>query len=199
MANVKVGSTTYTGVSRTDMINAGTNASVYFMESDAFMSIMAGGTGGDYYENPYVAQIGSWACGHFLKFTKVYLPNVTTCIQNGARFMGAETIILPKLTDTTNQLFNNSVTKVIDLGALTAIGNYGFSGSKIEKIILRGNTVPTVGNVNNQHGSVAVYVPTAMLSSYQADTSWASLVSSKSWTLNALEGSAYEDPDWFKS
>lgn len=202
MANVKVGSTTYTGVNTLELINASTNDSVSFAEADDFMEIMAGGSGYDYYENSQLTSISQWATHWFFsRFTTVYLPNVTTLAQNNANHLNCENFIAPKLTSVANQLTNGGAgkCKIVDIGALTEIGTYGFSGGGLTTIILRGNTVPSCSSVNNQKAGVTVYVPSAMLSSYQADTTWQSLVSSKNWTLTALEGSQYEDTDWFKS
>lgn len=200
MADVKLGNTTHAGITRLELTDDEQNT-VLFMEADDFLGILSGGSGYDYFENTDLTAISAFATRHFFsKFTTVYVPNVTS-IAGTANQLNCENFIAPKLTTTGVSLTNGGAgkLKIADFGALATIGNYGLSGAGITTVILRGDTVPTVGNVSNQKANVTVYVPEAMLTSYQADTTWQSLVSSKNWTLVKIEGSAYEATDWFKS
>lgn len=200
MADVKLGNTTHAGITRLELTDDEQNTAL-FMEADDFLSVLSGGSGLDYFENSDLTSISAFATRYFFsKFTTVYVPNVTS-LAGTANQLNCENFIAPKLTTTGVSLTNGGAgkLKIADFGALATIGNYGLSGAGITTVILRGNTVPTVGNVSNQKANVTVYVPEAMLTSYQADATWQSLVSSKNWTLVKIEGSTYEATDWFKS
>lgn len=200
MADVKLGNTTHTGITRLELTDAEQNT-VLFMEADDFLGVLSGGSGYDYFENEDLTSISAFATHYFFsKFTTVYVPNVTG-IAGTPNWLRCENFIAPKLTTTGVSLTNGGVgrLKIVDFGALESVGNYGLSGGGLTTVILRGNTVPTVSNVNNQTANITVYVPEAMLASYQADTTWQSLVSNKNWTLVKIEGSTYEDTDWFKT
>lgn len=200
MADVKLGNTNHTGITRLELTDSEQNT-VLFMEADDFLGVLSGGSGYDYFENHDLTAISAFATRYFFsKFTTVYVPNVTG-IAGVANWLNCENFIAPKLTTTGVSLTNGGAgrLKIVDFGALETVGNYGLSGRGLTTVILRGNTVPTVSSVNNQTANITVYVPEAMLASYQADTTWQSLVSSKNWTLVKIEGSTYEDTDWFKS
>lgn len=202
MNDLKLGTKTFTGIDRVQINKADSSGVVNFMESNVFNSVLGGASGGDYYENPYLTTLGIWGVQYAARFSTVYLENVEQLANQsvGATYLSCTNFIAPKLRSVANQFTWNSSVKVVDFTALTEVGTYGFSGSRLEAIILRGNTVPTVGNVNMQSShKPTVYVPSSMLSAYNADSSWASLVSTKEWTIAALEGSQYENPNWFKS
>lgn len=200
MADVKLGNTTHTGITRLELTDADQNTAL-FMEADDFLGVLSGGSGYDYFENADLTSISAFATHYFFsKFTTVYVPNVTG-LAGTANWLNCENFIAPKLTTTGVSLTNGGAgkLKIADFGALASVGNYGLSGAGITTVILRGDTVPTVSNVSNQKANVTVYVPEAMLASYQADATWQSLVSSKNWSIVKLEGSTYENTDWFKS
>jgi len=201
MVDLKLGAKTYSGIDRLQISKADSSGVVDFMESDSFNTILSGGAVDGLYENPYLTKLGKFF-PYFASFTTVYLPNVTQLSDtNVGSWQSCVNLIMPKLESAADQLtWASNTLKVVDFSSLTAVGTYGLNGNKLTSIILRGNTVPTIGNVANQSANKpTVYVPSAMLSAYNADSSWSSLVSTKEWTITALEGSQYEDPDWFRT
>lgn len=203
--NIKFGSEVFNDVERIQISKADSSGAVNYMPFDEVLSIMSGasGAGGAYYENPYLTRLGDVGCFFISYFTTVYLENVEQLgsgVQTGANKLKCVNFIAPKLTSIANYLTIGGDVKVVDFTALTACGARGLAGSSLEAIILRGNAVPTISDIAQQSANKpTVYVPSSMLSAYNADTSWASLVSTKEWTITALEGSQYENPTWFKN
>lgn len=94
----------------------------------------------------------------------------------------------------------------VDLHVLPKITNQNFwQCTSLNTIILRNKNGTSLGNVNafdgtpfrNGEGGIA-YVPQALIDSgyYQNDTNWSAL---ESITFLPLEGSPYEDVNWYES
>ena len=92
--------------------------------------------------------------------------------------------------------------KTVDIGdKINLIGNFFFgSCSSIELVILRYNDVVKLNNVNAFSGTPfasggtggKIYVPLALIESYQTATNWATLYDAGTIEFLPIEGSEYE-------
>ena len=89
----------------------------------------------------------------------------------------------------------------MDLGACTTINNYAFNGcTALNVIVLRSTTLcklsGTAAFTNTPYASGKaggkVYVPSALIASYQTATNWKTLFGYNTCEFVAIEGSEYE-------
>lgn len=159
------------------------------------------------YESDEVTQVyGSVFRGN-TSLQKVFLKNCTTISNAGYAFTRAPLIygVFPSLTTikTWGNFESCSKLEVIDIGAtLTRFSDAQFDGSsKFKTLILRGNSVSTLGNVNVFNGSPfasgktggTLYVPQALISSYQSASNWSTILGYATNSIVAIEGSQYEN------
>lgn len=206
MVDLKLGNTAYNGIDRIQISKSDSSGVVNFAPSDELFGAMGAASGyvSSYYENPYITTLSPAGAFLISNFETVYLPNLTSMVANAnlgnINRLSCKNFIAPKLTMSPDQLTNGGNVEVVDFTDLTGMRYYAMGGSELTAVILRGNTVVDLSpNAANFKSGVTAYVPTAMLSAYNADTLWAGLVSSKNWTITAIEGSQYENPNWFKS
>lgn len=141
------------------------------------------------------------------KITNFYFPKLTT-ITSGNCFNSAgtstSTIILPSISSIPSMnAFNSFKGKAIDLdGSLSNLNTYTFNNcSALETIILRKNSVVDVNNVNAFNNSPfasgktggTLYVPRALISSYQSANVWSTILGYSTNSIQAIEGSVYEN------
>ena len=148
------------------------------------------------------------------------LPNLETCGASAFQECTASSLSLPKFVNATGQTaFKNMRNLVeIDLPLCTTPGNWSFEEcialtkvdfgvlttlpqgifnkcTALDVLILRSQTMVSLANINafnNMNGkAVTVYVPSALISSYQSGTNWVN-VTGATLTFMALEGSNYE-------
>ena len=100
-----------------------------------------------------------------------------------------------------NALRNNTLLQAVDLAACTSIGGTAFSGCSVfDTFIIRGGSVPTLSNINaftntpfaSGKAGGTLYVPSAMISSYQSATNWSTILGYDTNSIVAIEGSQYE-------
>lgn len=129
--------------------------------------------------------------------------------RNNQFYRGATGFVLgvfPKLKKVGYDMFFNCTNmKTLDFGALTTnegIDSYGFENcSALETIILRPSHVVKLVNINAFNGSTfknggaggEIYVPSALISSYQTATNWSTVNGYGTITWQAIEGSQYEN------
>lgn len=115
--------------------------------------------------------------------------------QVGTTFSGSSTIS------------RNTNLKTIDIKTNTINKSLALSqNAKLTSLILRrSDAITTVTQTNAFNGSIStskplhVYVPSALKATYEAATNWSTWVGNGTIIFEALEGSQYEDPDWWKS
>lgn len=99
---------------------------------------------------------------------------------------------------------NCTALKLVDLGVMTnfSVGN-NFNGcTALEVMILRkADAITTLGNVNNFTNvgltqPLKIYCPSALISTYETASNWATLVANNQVEFLALEGSPYEDTEF---
>ena len=143
------------------------------------------------------------------KLQKFYFPKLKTI--TGARCFGQDdaaggggvgsssypaTIALPSITSLANQVFRGTggYWDAIDLGpGLTAIGSDQFYQGTFQKLILRRTSgVVTAPSADSIKYIYNVWVPSALIASYQTATNWATRYNAGTITFHAIEGSEYE-------
>lgn len=151
-----------------------------------------------------VTTITSYACRGRKKLKTVNLPNVTyiqpygftecTVLESvnapklstlrGYTFnkcSALEKIVFPKLTSLSEHAFNSCTALTFaDFAIATSIGTSAFANSGITALVLRKNSVVSLGNVNALNGTPIksgtgyIYVPSALLDDYKSATNWSS-------------------------
>lgn len=201
MVDLKLGSTTYSGIDRVQISKADSSGVVNFTPSDVLFAALQGEKVGGLYENPYLVTLSKPMTLISLAFDTVYLPNVvgsSVVYYGGANSVGCKRFIAPKLTKSAQLSWGGDV-QIMDFTDMPTIEGYGISGTKLHSVILRKDTMVTLAEPDHQ-GNVTqtIYVPSSLLSAYQADSNWSQLLS-KGRTFAAIEGSAYENTDWFRT
>lgn len=133
----------------------------------------------------------------------VYLPKFTRSAGNPFQSCKKlKMLVLPSVNYTLGNYFANQCTllETVDLGPNISgnlCGGNGFSDTALSTLILRRTAdIVTLGNQNNFTNSPLasngtggdIYVPNALLSTYQSATNWSALNA----TWHAIEGSIYE-------
>ena len=185
----------------------------------ALMKKLAGGSGGSSGEDSLfvqlikgtietinddtITEIRTSAFYDCTSLKSVYMSNVSI-VQSGAftRCYGLEYVNLPKAKEFTwNNFYLCDALKHADFGALEKIEGSAFKNcSVLETMIIRTNKVCTLSSVNvfayspfNTAGkSGTLYVPQALIESYQNATNWSTLYANGTCNFVAIEGSEYE-------
>ena len=123
---------------------------------------------------------------------------------------GPEIGVFPSLTTTGNYMFSDVVNsfRLLDFGAISSISSYLFSSADaiLDVLILRKTSVVTLSAVNAFGGTAfslagsggvsgaggTLYVPSDLISSYQAATNWSTILGYTNNQILSIEGSIYE-------
>lgn len=145
-----------------------------------------------------------WLFSNCHKLTRVTLPAIKylgeSAFQNDTSLAN---IALPSILRTPNKCFQNCTSLVsVDLGNPDRTNNNTFNGctSLTNLIIRRTSSVCSLSNVNSFTNTPfasggtggTVYVPQALISSYQTASNWSTLYSAGTCNFVAIEGSIYE-------
>lgn len=114
-------------------------------------------------------------------------------------------LVLPAFTGTlTRAIQSCTALKVVDLYAPTNVASANaltFNGdSSLDTLIIRGASVSALGNINAFNGTCfasgktggTLYVPQAMVASYQSATNWSTILGYDNNQILPIEGSIYE-------
>lgn len=111
-------------------------------------------------------------------------------------------LVLPSLATVQSDLFRGSTTyfSKVDIGPnFHSIPARMFYQAHFTDVIFRSATMVTLTNTNGAGvgasdglANAKIYVPQAVISDYEANSTWASAKSSKAFTYHAIEGSEYE-------
>lgn len=153
---------------------------------------------------PNVTIIREQLCSNCTGLVSVSMPNATT-VSSTQQFINCTsltTVNLPKLQTPGGNMFQGcTALAFIDLPALTrlSVTRVFYGCSSLKTVILRNNSLVALNNdalTNTPFASGGsggtVYVPQALISSYQTATNWSTLYSAGTCTFSAIEGSAYE-------
>lgn len=141
------------------------------------------------------------------EITSFYAPNVNNSSNVTAMFSGCskmQYLVLPKI----KRIYNNFAANCSELLAIDVLGNeitgssFQFGGcKKLATFIIRKTaSVCPLSNVNafqnapfasNGTGGT-LYVPSALISSYEAATNWSTILGYANNSIQAIEGSIYE-------
>lgn len=147
-------------------------------------------------------------CTSLETITSKNFPNVTSWYGNKS-FKGCTNLrlfCLPKLgTDHVRYLhpghFESCTNlEIVDMAQLNRILGNTFLNSGVQKIIIRVNTVATLDALNAFNGTPfasggtggTLYVPSALISSYESATNWSTILSYENNQILPIEGSQYE-------
>lgn len=102
----------------------------------------------------------------------------------------------------TSSFINATKLKCVDIGITTNFARTtAFKGcNSFDTLILRGNEMSTLSNINNFDGGAfaegasggTIYVPSALIESYKTATNWSVLYEAGRCNFVAIEGSEYE-------
>lgn len=156
---------------------------------------------------PNLTTIASSAFQGCTSIKNFFFPKVTS-ISGGNAFNNAgatdSVIVLPLITG----LFINNINAfrgvAIDLGAsLSNIATLAFqSSANLNLLILRkSDAVVSLNHINNFYSTAfadgkaggTLYVPSALISSYQSATNWSTILGYANNSIAAIEGSQYEN------
>lgn len=140
------------------------------------------------------------------RITNFHFPNLTT--MTGSQVFGnagttTSTMVLPKIQTLPSINAISSFNGVaVDLGeSLPSIPGYCFGGStNMNILILRGSTLKGLNSINafgntpfaSGKAGGTLYVPSALISSYQSATNWSTILGYSTNSIQAIEGSIYE-------
>lgn len=152
---------------------------------------------------PLATSVGGTAFEACQSLTSVSLPAVTTPGNFAYNCQNLASVDLSACTTLDTGTFQQCYKlATLDLPACTKIKTNAFYNARIlSTLILRHNSVVTLDNVaaftntpfrgyNSLTGTV--YVPSALISSYQTATNWSTMYSGGHCTFAAIEGSQYE-------
>lgn len=135
-----------------------------------------------------------------ISFASATTPNGTQQFVNCSKLTSVN---LPNLTALNNQMFQGCTSlEFIDFPKLTGLNKSGVFRNcyKLQTVVLRHTAVVPVNNdtfantpfagYNGLSGTV--YVPSALISSYQTATNWSTLYNAGTCNFVAIEGSIYE-------
>ena len=146
---------------------------------------------------------------------KIYLPEVTIWGDATNSVSNSSSIVAFSAPSVTSQSSNTSSTfasdsniETIDIGSWPRIGGNEFQNcSKLKVLILRRSSVAALASTNAFTGTPfasggtggTLYVPNALISSYQGASNWSTILGYANNSIVKIEGSAYEDTDWIDS
>ena len=134
------------------------------------------------------------------------IPSVITINAQSLTQMPSLTeVILPSAKEINSNGFSTGGSGIttVDLGeSFEKFKSWAFNGSQniLNTVIIRNTqAVPIVENSSNSlpKRTVNYYVPSALISSYQTATNWATYYNDGYCNFIALEGSPYESEDWY--
>lgn len=154
---------------------------------------------------PNVTRVGAYALSDCTGLTSVSFPTLTQ-LSGDYAFSGCTqltSVAFPSFTgQTRSRTFNNcSSLAVADLGNCTQVANQTFNGSSaLRTLVLRKTDAvcplatwnqTTIGGIYNNPTASTIYVPSALISSYQSSGNWTTAYNA-GVTFSAIEGSIYE-------
>lgn len=148
---------------------------------------------------PNLTTMGSYAFSgnntYKMTFKSINLPKCTAIPASTlGHCVNLAELVLPECKSVGNSSFTNCANlQYVDLPKCTSIANYGLrNNSKLETLILRSETMCTLSNyaLNStkiSNGTGYVYVPSALIPSYQVATNWKTIHSKNANVFRALE------------
>lgn len=135
----------------------------------------------------------------------MYLPKAESFGGNSINNSKITVLALPSLKGSigTNNLVYARLLQVLDIGPqMTRLQGQSIrENTVLDTLILRSSTAVTLDNINALSGTKfdsagtggTLYVPSALISSYQAATNWSTILGYTNNNIQAIEGSIYEN------
>jgi len=157
---------------------------------------------------PKLTSIGYRAFANVNVTSGLYLPALTSIGNQPFQGCTSQIIVLPAIvnigTADSNFTFQSSTAKTLDFGknAAKIMGSVFGSMASLKTIIIRNeNAITALNKVNAFDGTPfasggaggTIYVPSALISSYQSATNWSTVHGYGTITWAAIEGSQYEN------
>lgn len=143
---------------------------------------------------PECTTIGASSFNKCTKITSINLPKVTAIPNTCLAETLISSVVLPEATSIGNSSLSNSKNLTyVDLPKCKSFSSYVLrNSSKFATLILRADSVCTLGsNALNStaisKGTGYVYVPSALIASYQAATNWVKIYNTNNNVFRALE------------
>lgn len=147
--------------------------------------------------------IGNYAFGWDSALGIAHFPAVTSVGSyafTSSLYTTGITIVLPAATTLSNDAFRAVKIDKIDLGpgvaTLSTRCIYGTNASHTCNVIIlrKSDAIVTLANATSSisFSNITIYVPSSLISSYQADTNWTTVLGRTGTTMTAIEGSAYD-------
>lgn len=133
----------------------------------------------------------------------IFLPKMASAIMNYT-FSGCthlETAVFPHGRGVNTLGFVGcSALEKVDLGGAGNIASEAFKNTKLTILVLRATTARTLSNINAFTGTPfasggaggTLYVPSALISTYEAATNWSTILGYSTNQILPIEGSIYE-------
>lgn len=143
---------------------------------------------------PECTTIGASSFASCTSLTSINLPKVTAIPNSSLGSNKITTLTLPKCTSVNNSALTNcTMLEYVDLPMCKSIINYGLrNNAKLATVILRSEKLCALSNyaLNGTKiwsGTGYVYVPAALIESYQAATNWKTIYGKNANAFRALE------------
>lgn len=155
------------------------------------------------FNDDIISRVGERAFSKCYSLTSVNLPNVTVLLNNAFYYcQNMVSAYIPKVTSIMSDTFMYcSKLAIADIRNVTRIDSRSFFAcGQLTTIILQSESVCVLSNINAFQGtpfntsgqSGTVYVPQALIESYQTATNWSTLYAAGTCNFVAIEGSEYE-------
>lgn len=154
---------------------------------------------------PNCTYLGGTSFIYCTNLATVKVPEVTYMGAGVFRGTGITTIALPKWnidTSSTTNTFNGcTALEAFDtIGASNLMSGFFSGNTNLRTLIFRKSSVVGLSNINLFSGSPfasdgtggTLYVPSALISSYQSATNWSTILGYANNSIQAIEGSIYE-------
>lgn len=143
---------------------------------------------------PECTTIGASSFNACTNIATINLPKVTAIPATCLASTKITTLTLPECKSVGNSSLSGSTNlKYVDLPTCTSLVNYALRNSpKLATLILRSETMCTLANYSLNstaiwNGTGHVYVPAALMASYQAASNWKTIHAKNNATIRALE------------
>lgn len=144
------------------------------------LALRAGNTNFTEYESDEITSVRNYTFAASSRLVSLSLPNATRlnyyCCRDCTALVNVN---IPKVTYLDSNVFAScSALQRIDLPSTTTISNSAFSGTAMECLILRVNSVCSLSNTGAFNstpiasGTGYIYVPSALVDSYKTATNW---------------------------
>lgn len=156
---------------------------------------------------PNLLSVGNYSIGNCTGLASVYMPLLNSVGGNAFNGCIVSTFAFPSLARFTSgsSFCNNTHLTTFDMGG-SGTGQLGSSNtfnndSALTTVIIRNSSVCTLSNINvfnntpfaSGKAGGTLYVPQSLISSYQSATNWSTILGYANNSIQAIEGSQYEN------